>query len=69
MGIPSDKHPRIGYTPEKCSINQQGPVWFLADKGESGVEVQTLYTHRKGNFIPSIEWRVRLGYNFEWKKR
>ena len=24
--------PSDAYTPEKCAINQEGPVWFLADQ-------------------------------------
>jgi hypothetical protein len=31
MMIPSEEHPRDHYTPSKCTINQSGPVWFLAD--------------------------------------
>ena len=32
MSIPKDQHPRDDYTPEKCTVNQNGPVWFLADQ-------------------------------------
>ncbi len=35
ISIPSSQHPRENYTPERCSISQSGPVWFLAD-GPSG---------------------------------
>ena len=28
----ASQHPRDDYTPEKCQVNQQGPVWFLADQ-------------------------------------
>jgi hypothetical protein len=31
MSIRADIHPREHYTPERCSLNQNGPVWFLAD--------------------------------------
>jgi hypothetical protein len=31
ISIPVDIHPREHYTPERCSLNQNGPVWFLAD--------------------------------------
>ena len=41
MSIPKEQHPRLNYTPERCGIEQTGPVWFLADKGESGTEVRT----------------------------
>lgn len=30
--IPKGEHPRDDFTPEKCSANQGGPVWFLADQ-------------------------------------
>ena len=29
--FPADLHPREHYTPESCSIDQSGPVWFLTD--------------------------------------
>jgi hypothetical protein len=31
MSIPSEQHPREDYDPGKCSNNQSGPVWYLAD--------------------------------------
>ena len=31
ISLPSSEHPRENYTPERCSLSQQGPVWFLAD--------------------------------------
>ena len=31
MGIPKALHPRDNYSAEKCSIHQEGPVWFLPD--------------------------------------
>lgn len=31
MGLPSAEHPRDHYTPSRCTMNQNGPVWFLAD--------------------------------------
>jgi hypothetical protein len=31
MSIPSSEHPNNGYTPQKCTINQHGPIWFLPD--------------------------------------
>lgn len=31
LGIPDSKHPALDYTPDKCQINQDGPVWFLPD--------------------------------------
>lgn len=32
LSIPKGEHPREDFTPEKCSANQGGPVWFLADQ-------------------------------------
>lgn len=32
LSIPEGEHPRDDFTPEKCSANQGGPVWFLADQ-------------------------------------
>ena len=29
VGIPSNIHPFHNYTPDKCTIHQSGPVWFL----------------------------------------
>lgn len=29
--IPLETNPREHYTPERCAINQSGPVWFLTD--------------------------------------
>lgn len=31
VGIPSSQHPRDHYSPEKCTVNQNGSVWFLPD--------------------------------------
>ena len=31
VGIPSSQHPRDNYSPEKCTVNQNGSVWFLPD--------------------------------------
>lgn len=31
ISLPAEEHPRENYTPEACSLNQVGPVWFLAD--------------------------------------
>ena len=32
LSIPKGEHPRDDFTPEKCSANQGGPVWFLSDQ-------------------------------------
>jgi hypothetical protein len=31
ISIPAELHPRENYKPERCSLMQEGPVWFLAD--------------------------------------
>lgn len=31
VGIPTSQHPRDNYTAEKCTVNQNGSVWFLPD--------------------------------------
>ena len=31
VGIPSSQHPRDHYTAEKCTVNQNGSVWFIPD--------------------------------------
>lgn len=31
VGIPTSQHPRDNYTAEKCTVNQNGSVWFIPD--------------------------------------
>lgn len=31
QGTPASQHPRDNFTSQKCTSNQNGPVWFLAD--------------------------------------
>jgi hypothetical protein len=31
LAIPNSQHPGVDYDPQKCSVNQSGPVWFLPD--------------------------------------
>ena len=31
VSIPTSQHPRDNYTAEKCTVNQNGSVWFLPD--------------------------------------
>ena len=38
-GIPASVHPFKGYTPEKCALHQQGPVWFLPPVPETNQKV------------------------------
>ena len=42
VGIPNNQHPGVDYDPKKCSVNQQGPVWFLPDVVAKGNEPYTL---------------------------
>jgi hypothetical protein len=37
VGMPKELNPQQGFTPEKCAVDQSGPVWFLAPS-LSGVE-------------------------------
>jgi hypothetical protein len=41
FSIPKDDHPREDKTGEKCSVGQEGPVWFLTDIVESGKVIRT----------------------------
>jgi hypothetical protein len=39
-GIPASVHPfKTGYTPEKCALHQEGPVWFLTPVPETNQAV------------------------------
>jgi hypothetical protein len=31
VGVPTSQHPRDNYTAEKCTVNQNGSVWFIPD--------------------------------------
>jgi hypothetical protein len=35
IGIPAAQHPFTSYSPERCTLHQNGPVWFLPDVPES----------------------------------
>jgi hypothetical protein len=54
VSIPSDQHPRDNYTPEKCQVNQQGPVWFLADQLGGREERTCTIPATKSIFIPLL---------------
>jgi hypothetical protein len=41
ISIPGKIHPRENYSPDTCSINQDGPVWFLADGANRKPEERT----------------------------
>jgi hypothetical protein len=54
MGIPTALHPRDNYTSEKCSIHQEGLVWFLPD-ALSGTEERTCSVpFGKGILVPAL---------------
>ena len=50
--IPATQHPRDDYTQEKCQVNQQGPVWFLADQLGGREERTCIIPEGKSIFIP-----------------
>jgi hypothetical protein len=52
--IPATQHPRDDYTPEKCQVNQQGPVWFLADQLGGREERICTIPEGKSIFIPLL---------------
>ena len=54
VGIPSSLHPREDYTPLKCTINQTGPVWFLADNLKGHVERQCTVPSGKAILVPLL---------------
>ena len=61
FSIPTAQHPRDAYTPEKCAINQEGPVWFLAD--QLGGREEHTYLHLpagKAIFVPLLSRGMRL---------
>jgi hypothetical protein len=45
LGIPDNEHPGVDYDSKKCSVHQQGPVWFLPDVISKGNDVS--YTLRQ----------------------
>jgi hypothetical protein len=54
VSIPTAQHPRDDYTPEKCHVNQQGPVWFLADQLGGREERTCTIPAGKAIFIPLL---------------
>ena len=52
FSIPEVKRPRDDYTPEKCYVNQGGPVWFLADRLGGREESKCTIPEGKSIFIP-----------------
>lgn len=52
--IPEPVHLSYYYTPEKCSMNQTGPVWFLAETF-SGIETRSCtIPHDKAILLPTM---------------
>jgi hypothetical protein len=54
FSIPTAQHPRDAYTPEKCTLNQEGPVWFLADQLGGKEERTCTIPTGKAIFIPLL---------------
>jgi hypothetical protein len=54
FSIPTEQHPRDEYTPEKCAINQEGPVWFLADQLGGREERTCTIPAGKAIFVPLL---------------
>jgi hypothetical protein len=54
FSIPTAQHPRDAYTPEKCAINQKGPVWFLADQLGGREERTCTIPAGKAIFVPLL---------------
>ena len=54
FSIPTAQHPRDEYTPEKCAINQEGPVWFLADQLGGREERTCTIPAGKAIFVPLL---------------
>jgi hypothetical protein len=53
-GIPSAVHPRDHYSPERCTINQAGPVWFLPDILTGNEERTCTMPSGKAILVPSL---------------
>ncbi len=54
FSIPTAQHPRDAYTPEKCTLNQEGPVWFLADQLGGQEERTCIIPAGKAIFVPLL---------------
>lgn len=54
FSIPTAQHPRDAYTPEKCTLNQEGPVWFLADQLGGQEERTCTIPAGKAIFVPLL---------------
>lgn len=54
MEIPTAQHPRDNYGPEKCAVNQRGPVWFLPDILEGKEERTCTIPTTKAILVPLL---------------
>lgn len=54
QSMPASQHPRDDYTPEKCQVNQLGPVWFLADQLGGREERTCTIPEGKSIYIPLL---------------
>ena len=59
--MPVSEHPRDDYTPQKCRLNQEGPVWFLADVLEGREERLCNIPGGKAIFIPVLTGQCDYG--------
>jgi hypothetical protein len=54
FSIPTPQHPRDEYTPVKCALNQEGPIWFLADQLGGREERTCTIPAGKAIFVPLL---------------
>jgi hypothetical protein len=54
FSIPTANHPSDNYSPEKCGINQAGPVWFLADQFGGREERTCTIPAGRAIFVPLL---------------
>lgn len=45
LGIPNSEHPGLAYDSRKCSVHQNGPVWFYPDVISTGNQVAYTLRH------------------------
>jgi hypothetical protein len=62
MEIPKEQHPRDNYAPEKCSINQDGPVWFLPDILTGREERTCMIPAGRGILVPLLTGEYHEDY-------
>jgi hypothetical protein len=54
VGIPASQHPRDHYSPEKCTVNQNGSVWFLPDILTGKEDRSCTIASDKGILVPLL---------------